>query len=422
LTVQTRASILQAMQQLDLFQQSAAPWTVSDLTAYLRVLLESQPALQGMWVQGEVSNFSRPKSGHWYFTLKDDGAALPCVMWRSLAEQQFQIPKDGDHLEIRGGLSIYEAGGRYQFYVDELRPAGEGALYQEFLRLKAKLEVEGLFAVERKRAIPVWPRRIGIVTSPTGAALRDVLNTLTRRYPLVEVTLAAAAVQGPTAANEVAFAIRRLNRHAGLDLILLARGGGSLEDLSAFNAEIVARAIVASKAPIICGVGHETDFTIADFAADLRAPTPTAAAELATPDRLELSAALEELQIALARNMRGKLREHSWELEAVEQRLQRHSPLTKIASDRQRIDDLGLRSERALRHSTVLARSGLNGLQAKLLALNPTDVLKRGYSVVSKKDGRVIRSHSDIAAGEELAVQVSDGKFAVRVSNDSEEQ
>ena len=258
-------------------------WTVTDLTRYLRQLLEADSSLQGVWVQGEISNLSRPSSGHIYFTLKDSGASLRCVMWRNEAARLRFAPQDGMAIEAHGSISIYEAGGQYQLYADILRPLGEGALYQEFLRLKALLEAEGLFDPARKRSIPEFPRRIGIVTSPTGAALRDMLNTLRRRLPLAEVILAPTPVQGDEAPPGIVAALRSLNRVAAPDVILLARGGGSIEDLWAFNDERVVRAVTESAAPVITGVGHETDFTLADFAADLRAPTPTAAAELATP-------------------------------------------------------------------------------------------------------------------------------------------
>lgn len=403
------------MEQLDLFEMPRSAWSVSEISRYLRELIEADAPLQNIWIQGEVSNFSRPKSGHWYFTLKDGAAQLPCVMWRSTAELQLHVPQDGESLEVHGGFSVYEAGGRYQLYVDEIRASGEGALYQEFLRLKAKLEAEGLFAPERKRAIPAWPQRIGIVTSPTGAALRDILNTLTRRYPLVEVILAPAAVQGPEAPSQLAAGLRRLNQFAEPDLILLARGGGSLEDLAGFNSEKLARAIVASKAPIVCGVGHETDFTIADFAADLRAPTPTAAAELATPDKEEMAGTLAETFQGLARNLLSIVREQRWTLQAAAQRLERHSPIANIIRDRQRLDDYSVRGERALQQRARLLRSLLNGAQARLAALNPAAVLERGYAVVSKQDGSVVRQASQVKQGEELKIKVSDGQFGARV-------
>ena len=405
------------MEQLPLFDQAHAPLSVAEISRYIREYIESNDALQNVWVQGEVSNFSRPKSGHWYFTLKDPTAQLPCVMWRSVAELQLTVPDDGESVLVHGALSVYEAGGRYQLYVDEIRPAGEGALYQKFLQLKAKLEAEGLFAAERKRPLPALPTRIGIVTSPVGAALRDILNTITRRFPIVEIIIAPAAVQGPEAPAQLVAALRRLNQFAQPDLILLARGGGSLEDLAAFNSEKLARAIVASQAPVVCGIGHETDFTIADFAADLRAPTPTAAAELATPNKFDLADNLAELSQSLARSFYDRVREQRWALQTMVQGLDRHSPLARILRDRQRVDDAVGRSERALRQRALLLRANLDGARAKLAALDPASVLQRGYAVVSKADGKVVSATSQINEREELTVRVSDGRFGVQVKN-----
>lgn len=404
------------MEQLPLFEQGPSVWSVAEISRYLRDLIESNPPLQNVWVQGEISNFSRPKSGHWYFTLKDNTAQLPCVMWRSLAELQLTVPQDGESVQVHGGLSVYEAGGRYQLYVDEIRTAGEGRLYQDFLRLKAKLEAEGLFAPERKRPLPERPRRIGIVTSPMGAALQDILKTITRRFPMAEVVLAPAAVQGPDAPFQLVAALRRLNQFAQPDLILLARGGGSLEDLAAFNTEKLARAIVASRAPVVCGIGHETDFTIADFAADLRAPTPTAAAEMSTPNKIDLANALAEAVNDLTRVFYDGVREQRWELQSAVQRLERHSPLARILRDRQRVDDALGRGERALRQQTLRARSGLEGMHARLTALSPAGVLERGYAVVSKTDGGVVSHVAQIAENEALTVRLSDGRFDVQVT------
>jgi exodeoxyribonuclease VII large subunit len=270
------------MSQISLFETPR--FTVTEFTRRVRRLLEGDAALQDVWVQGEISNFSRPASGHLYFTLKDAGASLRCVMWKGDAIRVRGMPlQDGLSIEAHGKIGVYEPSGQYQLIVDILRPAGEGALYAEFLRLKMLLEAEGLFAPERKRPLPNFPRTIGIVTSSTGAALRDMLNVLRRRLPLAEVVLAASPVQGTEAPPALVLALQKLNTLVKPDVILLARGGGSIEDLWAFNDERVVRAVVASNAPVITGVGHETDFTLVDFASDLRAPTPTAAAELATP-------------------------------------------------------------------------------------------------------------------------------------------
>jgi exodeoxyribonuclease VII large subunit len=402
------------MSQLPLFLPAVQ--SVSELTRYLRELLESDPALGDVWVQGEVSNFSRPASGHIYFTLKDQGAALRCVMWRTAAARLVYQPRDGDAVQVHGYVSLYEAGGQYQLYADLFRPAGEGALYQEFMRLKARLEAEGLFADERKRPLPVWPSRIGIVTSPTGAALRDMLKTISRRYPLVEVILAPTAVQGDDAPLGIVAALQALNQLAPPpDVILLARGGGSIEDLWAFNDEGVARAIIASQIPVVCGVGHETDFTIADFVADLRAPTPTAAAELATPDQFELRGSLDDLADRLGRSAQGSLVELRWTLDALANRLAQRSPLTRLLSDQQRLDELERRLGLAVNHLLEIEASHLDNFRQRLTALNPGEVLRRGYVLVTRPDGSLVAQASETKSGERLDLNFSDGKQAVEV-------
>jgi exodeoxyribonuclease VII large subunit len=407
------------MNQLPLFQSLL--WSVTDLTRYIRELFEGDDLLQDVWVQGEVSNLSRPSSGHVYFTLKDASATLRCVMWRSTVQRQLSLPRDGDAVQVHGSLNVYEAGGQYQLYVDLIRPAGEGALYQEFLRLKARLEAEGLFDPSCKRPIPAWPRRIGVVTSPSGAALRDILNTLRRRFPLAEVVIAPTPVQGAEAPAGIVAALKAINRLVLPDVILLARGGGSIEDLWAFNDEQVARAIVASPAPVICGVGHETDFTIADFASDLRAPTPTAAAELATPDRMDLLDSLSAIQTRLERTIQASLNNLRWSLDTLDRRLQQRSPLWMIASGRQRLDDLLHRVAVSLDHSLALHKVRIRGLEQSLSALSPTAILERGYAVVSHQDGRTVRQVNQVASDDLLTVRVSDGEFSARVSPDDDQ-
>jgi len=401
------------MTQLPLFQPPS--WSVTDLTRYLRNLLAGDEVLGDVWVTGEVSNFSRPSSGHLYFTLKDASAALRCVMWRNTAIRQSFLPRDGDAIEVHGAIDVYEAGGVYQLYADTIRPAGEGALYQEFLRLKARLESEGLFDPARKRPLPQWPHRIGVVTSPTGAALRDILNTLQRRYPLAQVVLSPTPVQGVEAPAGIVAALRDVNRQSHPDVIILARGGGSIEDLWAFNDENVARAIVASEAPVVSGVGHETDFTIADFAADLRAPTPTAAAEMATPDRLDLLAALDELAQRLDRAVRGMLNVRRWSLNERANRLRLLSPAIGLRGGRQRVDELARRTGIALAHRLQLSQARLAGLEQHLDSLNPMAVLGRGFAVVSRQDGSVVSSVGQVSSGDVLDVRVADGSFATRV-------
>jgi exodeoxyribonuclease VII large subunit len=392
-------------------------WTVSDLTHYLRQLLESDQLLQDVWVTGEVSNFSKPASGHIYFTLKDSSASLRCVMWRNTVLRQSFLPRDGEAIDVHGSISVYEAGGQYQLYADVFRQAGEGAMFQEFLRLKAKLEDEGLFAAERKKPIPPRPKRIGIVTSATGAALQDMLNTLRRRYPLVEVVLAATPVQGDEAPPKIITALQDVARQAHPDVILLARGGGSIEDLWAFNDEGVARAIAASPIPIITGVGHETDFTIADFVADLRAPTPTAAAELAVPDQADLRLELAELGQRLNRSIQGFASELRWAFNTIYNQLERNSPLVQIQSASQRVDELDHLLGATTNHMLQLMSTHLRGLSQHLAALNPSAVLERGFAIVTNQAGETIARVGQVSAGEPLNVQVSDGDFGVHVDS-----
>jgi exodeoxyribonuclease VII large subunit len=400
------------MTHLPLFQIPSL--TVSELTQYMRALLDGDEILRDVWVRGEISNLSRPTSGHLYFTLKDQSAALRCVVWRSAAARLRVSMQNGLAIEAHGAISIYERDGQYQLYVDSARPAGEGLLFQEFLRLKTLLESEGLFDEERKRPIPARPRRIGLVTSPTGAALQDMLNTLGRRYPLVEVILAPCAVQGEAAPGEIIRAIRGLGT-ARPDVILVARGGGSLEDLWAFNDEGVVRAIAASPWPVITGIGHETDFTLADFAADLRAPTPTGAAVLATPDKTDLQIELAALRLQLESAVQAMLEEHNDALDAARQRMERVSPAFRIRSDRQLIDELQNRALRSMQHALALHQAHRTGLEHRLQALNPIAILQRGFVLLQREDGSLLSSTRLASPGDRLSAQLWDGTLDVRV-------
>jgi exodeoxyribonuclease VII large subunit len=394
---------------------STQQWTVSKLTFYIRKLLEENEVLQDVWVQGEVSNLSRPASGHVYFTLKDSSAALKCVMWKTSAARLGIALQDGLAVEVHGRIGVYEVSGQYQLYADQIRPLGEGALYQEFLRLKSMLEAEGLFAPERKRPIPMFPQTIGIVTSATGAALRDMLNTLRRRLPLVQVLLAPSPVQGVEAPPALVKAIQSLNLLSP-DVILLARGGGSIEDLWAFNDERVVRAVAASSVPIICGVGHETDFTLCDFAADVRAPTPTAAAELATQiTMLDLRAGLQNYRTRLVAATLKLLAEQKTALSSLVSQLRYVSPDRQIQSERQRVDELARRAHASLFHRIQLQATHVKGMERRLAALSPLAVLRRGYAVVTRKDNGNVVSHV-AQASSEMKVRVSDGEFEVRKS------
>ncbi len=392
-------------------------FTVSQITDYIKELIEVDPLLQDVWVEGEVSNFSQSTLGHIYFTLKDEGASIRCVMWRSLAERQVYLPGDGEAVIAHGHISIYEARGLYQFYVDTVQPAGLGSLYLQFEALKERLAAEGLFAEEHKRPLPPFPRRLGVVTSPTGAAIRDILRVLGRRYPLVEVVLSPTLVQGDEAPPQIVAAIEALNRYTDVDAIILARGGGSLEELWAFNDEGVARAVYASRVPVITGVGHEIDFTIADFVADVRAPTPSAAAEMAVPDREELKATLASWSERLAQELARRIKEKRRAFKAEEEALLRLSPRAKIEGYRQRIDDLMRSAASNLGHRLALLRERLRGRILQLESLSPTGVLGRGYSITRHLGtGQVVKSVAQVKEGDRIGIRVSDGEFTGTVN------
>jgi exodeoxyribonuclease VII large subunit len=338
-------------------------------------------------------------------------------MWRNAVMRLFSVPQNGDEIEVHGGIGVYETAGQYQFYADQIRPLGEGELYQEFLELKLKLEAEGLFDPAAKRLIPETPQRIGIVTSPTGAALQDILDTIKRRFTIADVIIAPTAVQGSEAPPGIVNALKLLNEMVEPDVILLARGGGSIEDLWAFNDERVARAVAASEAPVICGVGHETDFTITDFTADLRAPTPTAAAELATPHRAELSAILDEL--ALRMNQVISTRLNTSRIEIINQinLLASRSPRGRIRSGRQRLDELSKRTRLAMSHTLQLNRERLASKEMQLISLNPLEILKRGYAVLSLPDQTIVRTIQQVKPEDRMNVRLFDGQFDVKVDN-----
>lgn len=394
-------------------------YSVSQVTAYIKSLFTADLLLADVWLTGEVSGFMQAASGHCYFTLKDATAVLKAVIWRTQAARM-TLPRNGDAVTVHGAISVYEQGGAYQLYVDHLEGAGVGRLWLEFERLKARLDAEGLFDPRRKRPIPDRPARLGVVTSATAAALRDILRTLSRRNPLVEVILAPTAVQGDAAPAGIVAALQALNRwsveQTALDAIIVARGGGSIEELWAFNDERVARAIAASAVPVITGVGHETDFTIADFAADLRAPTPTGAATVATPDSRELAAGVAGLAESTVRWMTRRLADERVRVASLAQRLTRLSPAERLAADRQRVDDLARRANRALAAQLRHERERLRGQQLRLAALDPHGVLARGYAIVQTTGGAVVRSVGQVTPGDRLTVRVADGAFGATVA------
>jgi exodeoxyribonuclease VII large subunit len=397
-------------------------WTVGDLTHYIQDLLEGDPELQDVRLRGEISNLTRAASGHLYFTLKDAEAAIGCVMWRSAAGRLAWQPEHGAAAVARGRISVYPPRGNYQLVVDDLQPAGLGDLHARFEALRDQLKAEGLFDAERKKPLPQFPRLLGVVTSPQAAALRDVLNVLRRRYPLASVLLAPTLVQGDQAPPQIVAALQAIDARDDVDLVLLVRGGGSLEELWAFNDERVARAIAACRHPVVSGVGHETDFTIADFVADLRAPTPSAAAELAVPDQAELRQYIGAWAEQLEGSIERRLFQMRQALEQQQRALQRLSPRAQIESYRQQVDDLSRRVVQALAHGQALRRSGLAGLGARLAALSPQATLARGYAIVRQTGtGAVVRSVGQVRAGDDLAVRVQDGEFEAVVAGSEHE-
>jgi len=385
-------------------------YSISEVTTYLRELLEATPHLADLWVSGEVSNLNRSPAGHVYFTLKDENAQLRCVFFR---RPNMGAPLDqGMQVVAHGRVSLYEVRGDLQFYVDFVQPEGVGVLHAQFERLKAQLEEEGLFDEARKRPLPRFPRRIGVVTSPVGAVFHDICNILGRRWPLAEVVLAPTAVQGPEAASGVVSALAALNDEASIEVIIVARGGGSLEELWAFNEEPVARAIYASRVPVVSAIGHETDYTIADFVADLRAPTPSAAAELVAPERLEVTVRLGVLAASLLTSCRGELEGRQASVSQAVIRMERLIP--DLARERQRLDDLWRQANASLEALLRRWRERLSGFAGQLRSLDPKATLARGYALV-QRDGHVVSSVAEVTGGERLSVRVKDGGFPVRV-------
>ncbi len=383
--------------------------SVSELAETLRGLVESSLPL--VWVQGEVSNFRNP-SGHWYFTLKDAHAQIRVAMFKGANFHVRPVPKDGDQVLTRGAVSFYSARGDLQIIAEHLEPAGAGALLRAFEELKKKLAAEGLFDEKLKRPLPAAPRHIGIITSPTGAALQDMLTTLRRRFPLGQVTIYPVPVQGEAAAPALIKALVDFPKRATVDVILLARGGGSIEDLWSFNEEGLARAIRACTVPVVTGVGHEIDFTIADFAADLRAPTPTAAAELVSPDVTEWQQQLEGLHETFVHLIEAGLETGEQKRITLAARLEAAHPGRKLQQNAQRLDELRERLAQAHARGLGALREKQKQLQALLAAFNPLAVLQRGYAIVQTLEGAVIRRAGEVAAGDELRIRLAEGELA----------
>ncbi len=394
---------------------SAAPLTVTQVNRFVRSLIEGDGRLNDILIAGEISNFSgQYKSGHLYFSLKDEHALIKAVMFASSAHRLRFRPADGMRVVIRGRVSLYEAAGQYQLYAEDMQPDGLGALALAYEQMKARLAAEGLFDPGRKRPLPPFPQRIGVVTSPTGAAVRDILQITARRWPVAEILLCPVLVQGEAAPAQLTAAVRSLNEEGSCDVIILGRGGGSMEDLWAFNNEALARAVAGSAIPIVSAVGHETDFTICDFAADLRAPTPSAAAELCTPER----EALREQVAAYRRYFQEKAVETVESLRQAVDILTQDSPLGEpgryVALRRERLDRLAAELDQSARTLLEERRNTLALAAGKLDALSPLKVLGRGYAVVYHK-GKAVKDLDPLPPGEEVTLQAEKGRRQARL-------
>ena len=389
--------------------------SVGQLNRYVKELLEKDTRLASVYISGEISNFTNHyKSGHLYMSLKDDGAVVRAVMFKGYASKLAFKPEDGMKVIVRARASLYDKDGSFQLYIETMEPAGMGALQVAYEQLKAKLKAEGLFDPSRKKPIPAFPHRVGVITSPTGAAVRDMLNVLGRRFPMAEVVFHPVLVQGDGAKAQIVDALRRFNAIHAADVILLGRGGGSIEELWAFNEEEVARAVAASDIPVISAVGHETDFTICDFVADLRAPTPSAAAELAVPDGNQLRIRLIQLYRLLKQNMRHTVDQQEKRLSLLCAKRCLATPLFYVEEQGMRLDYLTRRFVSAQQQYLHSGAQRLTAAAAKLDALSPLRVLSRGYAIASTESG-VIKSVRDIPPGGTFTLRVSDGELPCAV-------
>jgi len=400
-----------------LFLDAPTVFSVTQLSHYLKELLETDEILQDVWVRGEISGYKTYPSGHSYFTLKDAEAQLHCVFFKN-ARMRSAPPelRDGMAIAANGRVSFYERDGKLQLYVEDVELIGEGALFLRFEQLKARLAAEGLFDASRKRSLPSCPAVIGIVTSPKAAALHDMLRVLRTRYPLARIILSPALVQGAEAPASIAGAIDLLNTHGEAEVVILARGGGSIEELWAFNEEVVARAIARSRIPVISGVGHETDFTIADLVADYRASTPTAAAAAAVPDIAEWRAEVLELQQALTEFLEVFLGDQREQLERSRRDLLRLDPQYQVERLQQRLDDTSALLQARMQHILSLRSERLKGVAMRLHSLSPLLTIARGYAVVRRdSDQAVVSSRQQVQPGDELTIQVTDGHIYATV-------
>jgi exodeoxyribonuclease VII large subunit len=401
---------------LSTLPMNVKPQTVSGLTGQIKALLEAH--FVTVWVVGEISKVSLASSGHAYFTLKDRSAVLPAVMWRLTAQRHRLALKDGMQVVVRGRITVYPPSGKYQLSIEEMYQQGAGAQDLLLRKLKEKLHKLGYFAPERKRRLPPFPRRIALVSSPTGAAIRDMLEIITRRWPCAELWVCGVRVQGDSAPWEIAAALDRLNQLAGIDVIIIGRGGGSSEDLAAFNAEIVANAIVASAIPVISAVGHEIDVTIADLVADRRAATPSEAAEIVAPDIVDLIATLQARRQRLDDLLLRMCHLHKQRLQSLAQRRVFQVPLDRLREQEHRLDDCEERLRRTLRNRLQHARQRLDARTAQLESLSPLNVLARGYSLTrTLPGGELIRSIAQVAVGQPVEILLADGRLLAHVES-----
>lgn len=386
--------------------------SVTDITRQIKISLEQR--FPRLWIQGEISNFKHHSSGHLYFTLKDEGAQISATMWRSRAAGLLFTPEDGMKVIARGGITVYPPRGSYQIDVDQLTPVGIGELQIAFERLKKKLQAEGLFDEARKRPLPELPERVGIITSETGAALQDIRTVLERRFPLVTVILAPVRVQGAGASDEIAQAIHDMNKFGHVDVMIVGRGGGSLEDLWAFNEEVVARAIFESAVPVVSAVGHEIDFTIADFVADLRAPTPSAAAEMIVPDRLELLELIRNNEYTMRQTLMQTIVTSRERVRSLISTYAFNSPKDMIRESTQRVDELYRSMGINLAHRYQTAASEVESFKKRLTAVSPRSVLGRGYAIV-RKGKSVVTIAGALHTDDEATIEFRDGKVTAKV-------
>ena len=401
--------------QLEIPMATRTVHSVSEITDLLKNLIEQQPRLQNVWVQGQVSNYSRSGAGHIYFTLKDDRSQIQVIMFRSSAAGLRFVLKDGEEALVQGRLNLYPARGQYQINANKVEPLGIGALQRAFEDLKQQLADEGLFAEHHKKPLPVFPLKIGVITSATGAAFQDICQQLRKRYPLAEVLLHPTLVQGDGAAEGIVRALQAMNQRDDIDVLIVGRGGGSIEDLWAFNEEVVARAIFASAIPVVSAVGHETDFTIADMVADHRAPTPSAAVEHIVPDQTELLTQLEGYDAWLRRIVNDRFDAHTTRLQDLEIQLSPTRRKDAIYQLSQRIDELETRSQNAMTRCLSNSERDLQTLAQRLNALSPLATLERGYSISRKMNGEILISNQQVSVNDRIEVQLSHGHLACRV-------